>query len=194
MQSWIASELPKQHIVVLGKDNSSRPTVRPSSRQKNDDADNNTFQMDAFILTRIYMVERAAATVEYISQGERDTFNVVFRCDDYDRAFAPPFTAIQSMIQVLQQNYPERLHQFVALDPPFWIRTIYSLLKYLVASDSAKKIFLITMYDIQNGSAGISSSLSDEVLFGHIDTTYYLWNVPFYCPYEEELLSLEKPM
>jgi hypothetical protein len=107
MQSWIISELPKQHVVVLGMNSSLRPIVRLSSRQKDDTA-NNIFPLDAFIMTRIYMVERASATVEYLSQGERGTFNVMFRCDDYDRAFAPPLTAIRSMIQILQKNYPKR--------------------------------------------------------------------------------------
>jgi hypothetical protein len=55
-------------------------------------------------------------------------------------------------------------------------------------------MLLITKADIPNNATGVISGLSESILFGVMDPTYYLWKIPFYCPYDETLLSLDKAM
>jgi hypothetical protein len=85
-------------------------------------------------------LERAIAAVELVSAGQEEKLTAFFLAGDYVRAYAPPTAALKETITLLQQNYPERLKRFVYLDPPFWIRSLYSILRFFLDDEVNNKL------------------------------------------------------
>ena len=185
----IENELPKQLIVVRGKDKGSRPIVVLMSRQE----DKSSFDFEAFMLTRLYVVERAIAAVELVSAGQEEKLTAFFHAGDYVRAHAPPIAAIKEVVTVLQQNYPERLKTFVYLDPPFWIRSLYSVLRFFLDDEVNNKLFMVAgeankeriVSEIVSRDEAMPFMIPNGERSSPIDPVYYLHQVPFFCPYDE---------
>jgi len=190
-RTFIESELPKQNLTVRGRDKENRPIVIYMSRQEG--SDSLSFDTEAFVVTRLYVVERAIAAVEFLSVGQEEKLTVFFRTGDYERANAPPFAAIKHMLTLLQPNYPERLKTFVMLDPPFWMRTLYSLIRIFLDEKTASKLVMVAgeaekereLAEIVASDQAMPFMLSDGKLTSSIEPSYYLHQVPFYCPYDE---------
>lgn len=190
-QTQIETELPKQHLIVRGRDKDSRPIMVYLSRQEV--TGGAAFDTEAFLITRIYVAERATAAAEFLSAGQEEKLTVVFRSGDYVRANAPPVSAIQKMVTLLQRCYPERLNKFVWLDAPLWMRTLYSLLRYFLDEATASKLVMVSgeserervVSDIISGDQAMPFMLSEGKLGFPMDPAYYLRQVPFYCPYDD---------
>ena len=188
-KALIENELPKQLFVVRGRDKESRPIIVLMSRQE----DKNTFNSEAFILTRLYVVERAIAAVEFVSAGQEEKLTAFFRSGDYVQAHAPPIAAMKTVVNLLQRNYPERLKKFVFLDPPFWIRSLYSVMRFFLDDEVNNKLFLVAgeankeriVSEIVSRGEAMPFMVPNGELASPIDPAYYLHQVPFYCPYDE---------
>ncbi|KAI2488944.1 CRAL/TRIO domain containing protein [Fragilaria crotonensis] len=190
-QTQIETELPKQHLIVRGMDKDSRPITVYLSRQEV--TSTAAFDTEAFLITRLYVAERATAAVEFLTAGQEEKLTVFFRTGDYVRANAPPVSAIQKMVTLLQRNYPERLHKFVWLDAPLWMRTLFSLLRYFLDETTASKLVMVSgeeerervVSDIVSSDQAMPFMLSDGKLGLPMEPAHYLHQVPFYCPYDE---------
>lgn len=190
-QSLIQTELPKQHLIVRGRDKENQPITVYLSRQEITSA--TRFDTDAFLITRVYVAERAMAAVEFLSEGQDEKLTVFFQTGDYVRANAPPLSAIQKMVTLLQRNYPERLKKFVMLDAPLWMRTLYSLLRYFLDEVTASKLIMVAgdaekervVSNIVSSVEAMPFMRSDGQLGFPMDPSHYLHQVPFYCPYDE---------
>jgi hypothetical protein len=188
-QSLIEEEIPKQLIAVRGKDKMNRPILVYMSRQESSPE----FDTEAFLLARIYALERAIAAVEYLSLGKEQTMIGMFRTGGYQQAHMPPLAAVKQAVTVLQGNYPERLEKFVMLDPPFWMRSIYAILSIFLDEDTASKIVMVSgdservtkLGEIMSKDQAMPFMLPEGELTSPIDPMYFLHEVPFHCLYDE---------
>jgi hypothetical protein len=188
-QSLIEEEIPKQLIAVRGKDNMNRPILVYLSRQESSPE----FDTEAFILARLYALERAIAAVEYLSFGKEEKMMCMFRTGGYQQAHMPPLTAVKQAVTVLQGNYPERLEKFVMLDPPFWMRSIHAILRIFLDEDTASKIVMVSgdserltkLNEIMSKDQAMPFMLPEGELTSPIDPMYFLHQVPYHCLYDE---------
>jgi hypothetical protein len=159
-KQWIEEDLKRQLMVVRGStitsndfNNNSRRSAmvfKPPRGSPTDAAEN-----EAYIITQIYTAERVLATTEYLqgqqeedyslsSTGCSDKLLVLFSFEDYRSSQSLTTKAMTTSSQVLQRVYPERLFQLLILEPPFWMRTLMTLMYPFLSSDTARKLQLVT--------------------------------------------------
>lgn len=137
-RSYLEEELLKQVMVVRGKDRESHAVVIKMPRESPETNE------EAFIMAQLYIAERAMAATEFLSCGENEKVVAIFEFGTYSSSNAPPFRVMRSMTTILQRNYPERLFHLVILDPPFFMRTIYTLIHPFLSADTNEKVILIS--------------------------------------------------
>lgn len=134
----LEEELSKQVMVVRGKDRESHSIVVKMPRESPETNE------ETFITAQLYIAERAIAATEFLSCGENEKVVAIFEFGTYSSANAPPFRVMRAMATILQRNYPERLFHLVILDPPFFMRTIYTLIHPFLSADTNEKVILIS--------------------------------------------------
>lgn len=137
-RAYIEEEMSKQIMVVRGKDRESHAIVIKMPRESPETNE------EAFITAQLYIAERAIAATEMLSQGEKEKVVAIFEFGTYSSSNAPPFRVMRSMAQMLQRNYSERLYHLVILDPPFFMRTIYTLIHPFLSADTNEKVIMIS--------------------------------------------------
>jgi CRAL/TRIO domain len=132
-------------------------------------------------------VERAIAVTETHSEGALEKIMVVLDFKTFKSSLAPSWNAIKRVATILQNRYPERLKKLVVIDPPFWMRTMYSLLnpfldpetkaKFVVVSgDHKKQTVLSEFIDVEQAMPWM---LPKGKLVDPVDIGSYLKQVPF---------------
>jgi hypothetical protein len=187
LRKQIDEDLKKQSCFVRGKDKDGRALLVVGSRTNKNTVD------EEFVNMLIYIMERAIATTEFISRGVQEKILVVLDFGTFSRALAPPLSAVKGIASILQSKYSERLKNLVIIDPPFWMRTMYGLLKvlldpttkakFIVATGSKKKAETISTYI--DASQAMPFLLPDGKLVGEVDLVHFLNQVPFHTLYDE---------
>jgi hypothetical protein len=187
-RSYLEEELLKQVMVVRGKDRESHAVVIKMPRESPETNE------EAFIMAQLYIAERAMAATEFLSCGENEKVVAIFEFGTYSSSNAPPFRVMRSMTTILQRNYPERLFHLVILDPPFFMRTIYTLIHPFLSADTNEKVILISNEKAKKEKLG--SLISNEQampfmipegkLSSEIDPGYFLRKVPFFKLYDDD--------
>ena len=137
-RAYLQEEMSKQVMVVRGKDRESHAIAIKMPRESPETNE------DAFILAQIYIAERAIAATEMLSLGEKEKVVAIFEFGTYSSSNAPPFRVLRSMAQICQRNYPERLFHLVILDPPFFLRSIYTLIHPFLSKDTNEKVIMLS--------------------------------------------------
>lgn len=190
-RSFIVMDLAKQSAFVRGhdKDGFAMLIVKPRSEKSTND--------EAFVATQVFVVERAIATTEALSQGKREMMVVVLDFGKFKSSLAPPWSAIKAIVAILQHRYSERLKRLVIIDPPFWMRTIYGLLRPFLDPDTCAK-FVLVSGDKQktNVFSGFLDSdqampfmLPNGTISDSVDIDRFLRTVPFHCLYDDASLA-----
>lgn len=137
-RAYLKEETTKQVMVVRGKDRESRAVVIKMPRESSETND------EAFITAQLYVAERAIACTEILSEGKEEKVVAIFEFGTYSSSNAPPFRVMRAMAQILQRNYPERLDHLCILDPPFFMRTIYTLIHPFLSADTKEKVIMLS--------------------------------------------------
>ena len=121
MQNHIQDDLGRQKAYVHGHDKDGRAILIVRSREivAADD--------EAFILALLYLMERAIASTERFTKGQQERIIVVLDFGNFSSSLSPSLTAVTTVAKTLQHRYTERLFKMVIIDPPFWMRTMYSM-------------------------------------------------------------------
>lgn len=125
-------------MVVRGMDRDSRAVAIKMPRTSSETNE------EAFITAQLYIAERAIAATEILSEGIEEKVVAVFEFGDYSSSNAPPFRVMRAMAQILQRNYPERLSHLCILDPPFFMRTVYTLIHPFLRPDTKEKVIMLS--------------------------------------------------
>jgi hypothetical protein len=127
-------------MVVRGSDRELRAVVyKPQRQSPTDDAEN-----EAYILSQIYTAERAIASTEYISRGQQEKIFVIFSFAGYASKNSVSTSAMKESSTILQRVYPERLKMLVVLDPPFWIRAVFTIMYPFLSLATREKMQLVS--------------------------------------------------
>jgi CRAL/TRIO domain len=190
LRRLIEADLAKQHAYCRGHDKDGLAIMIQRSRTagtNNSSKGGPEDAEDGFVATVLYTMERAIAVTESHSLGALEKIMVVLDFKTFKSSLAPSWNAIKRVATILQNRYPERLKKLVVIDPPFWMRTMYSLLspfldpetkaKFVVVSGDAKKQSIISEFiDVDNAMPFL---LPKGKLVDPVDLDCYLKQVPF---------------
>ena len=62
----------------------------------------------------------------------------------YNRKNKPPISMLRALITTLQTHYPERLHYWIAIDPPFILNTIWKIVSFFVDPITKEKVKFVS--------------------------------------------------
>jgi len=182
----INNDLSKQSAYVRGRDKDGRALliVHPRTQTGTDD--------DEFVLSQLYLMERAIAVTEYESVGRIEKITAVFDFNNFQSSLAPNFEAVKSVSGILQNRYSERLQKLVITDPPFWMRAAYGVLKpfldpvtsakFIMVSGSKRKQQVIA--DLIDEDQAMPFLLPSGKLIDKVDDRVFIQHVPFYRGYD----------
>lgn len=194
----ITEDLNVQNFVVRGRDNSveKRPVVLKMKRTQYIETNNEEEIDHGFILTQLYIAERAMACAEYYAKGTTRKEEILFFFDftDYSRTYSPSVNTVRLVGKILQAIYVERLHKFIVLHPPFWVTALWTVLKYIVYEEIRSKFSYISG-SITSIDTNIQQYLDEENAMPSILSTgklvspfhphQYCEDVPFHCLYDD---------
>lgn len=192
-RSYLSSDLKKQESFVRGHDKDGLALVVMKPRTDTDTDD------DAFVATMIYVVERSLACTESLSVGEKEKMNVILDFGEFYSSLAPPLSAVKAIVTILQHRYSDRLKRLVIIDPPFWMRTMYSLVKPFLDPDTLLKFVMVSgdaqkmdkFSEFVNDDQAMPFMLPTAKLSETIDIDRSLKAVPFHCLYDDKCVALE---
>jgi hypothetical protein len=178
-------------MVVRGHDKKSRAIFFKGCRTESKTNEK------AYTLAQIYLAERTIASTELLSKGKEEKFVLVFDFGAYDSAHSPPFSALKSTVTLVQLLYPDRLKKLYILDPPFWMRSVYAMLKIFIAADTREKVNLVSgneqkerlLSEYIDPQQAMPLMLSDGQLTSEIDIDHFLNRVPFHLLYDDVPLT-----
>lgn len=173
--------LATEAMVVRGYDKGSRAMLLKFNRTKFI-ADERTF-----FLVQLYWMERALACTERKSEGKEETMNVVADYNGYSRKNKPPLGLAINLVRMLHEHYPERLNMWIAVDPPFFLRTIWKIVSIFVDPATREKTKFISGEE-QKGKELAPYISKDQAmpfllpggqLTSPLDFKRFLYDVPF---------------
>lgn len=185
-KTLVTEDLERQTMVVRGCDCHFRTIVYKPPRTSNPkDSD------EAFLLTQFYTAERAIATSEFNTNGREEKLAVIFNFRNYNSANSPSSTAVITLTKVLQRCYPERLGVLLIVEPPFWMRALYSIVRPFMSQATTEK------FKMASGNVAIETTFhelagNDDNLFqmlqnsdmASVDVNEYT-QIPFYRRYDD---------
>lgn len=173
--------LKTEAMLVRGYDNEGRSILLKFNRSKF------TLNEKDFFTVQLYWIERALACTERRSCGVEEKMDMVVNYDGYCRENKPPMGLVKQLVHMLQEHYPERLHFWIAVDPPFLLRTIWRVVSVFIDPKTKQKVKFITgtqQKQIQIGphiskDQAMPFLLPGGLLTSPLDMKHYLHNVPF---------------
>jgi len=187
LKKQIKSDLLKQHCFVRGTDKGNRALLCIKPRTTKDTIE------EEYVSMLVYIMERAIAATEYASRGREEKILVVLDFGGFKSSLSPPISALKGIAGILQTKYSERLKNLIICDPPFWMRTLYGMIKpfldpttsakFVVASGSKKKVEVISKH--VDASQAMPWLLPCGQLVGEVDLERYLTAVPFHSLYDQ---------
>lgn len=187
MRAFIQDDLTRQKGYIHGHDNDGRAILVVRSRELAVTDD------EAFILALLYLMERAIACTESYTAGKQEKIIVVLDFGNFSSYLSPSMTAVKTVAKTLQYRYTERLHKMVIIDPPFWMRSMYTLVRpfldplttakfILAAGDQAKHDALAGLIDPDQA---MPFMLPEGKLVEKVDLDKFLLETPFQLGYGE---------
>ena len=188
LSAFIRDDLGRQKGYVHGHDKLGRAILIVRSRELMVADD------EAFISSLLYLMERAIASTESYTDGKEEKIIVVLDFGHFSSSLSPSLTAIKTVAKILQYRYTERLFKMVIIDAPFWMRTMYSLVKpflnplttakfILAAGDTAKHDALS---DLVDEDQAMPFMLPGGKLKDSVDLDSFLNDTPFQLGYGEK--------
>jgi len=187
-RDYIKDEAKCQTNVVRGHDKMFRcllVKLKRHSLQANN---------EAFLMAHVYLVERAIATTEVLTEGKEEKCVGICDFGAYHSAFAPPRQVMKSAMDIFQRHYPERLSNLFILDPPLWMRVLYAVLRVFLSTDTCEKIIMIHGEEEKERLLGSHIDRDQAMPFmlpgGKLDSPaemdIFLYDTPFHCLYDDK--------
>jgi hypothetical protein len=172
-RTLISKNLAKQPMVVKAG-SADRGVLNIGARCCTDMND------EGFVLTAIYMIERSVAATEYLSKGNEIMIDVVVDASCFKSKYAHSRITLKTLVNILQNHYPQRLNTLIVLDPPLWLSTLYSLLLSTFVDQRTRSKF-----QLARGSKARKSILANVLQFPaqvEADAVQIVATAPFHTP------------
>jgi CRAL/TRIO domain len=199
LETIIDRDLSIQTMAIRGHDKANRPIIIRLPRQNPWSTASDVSSQDdedGFKWAQLYMAERAMAVTEIRSKGKCEQLTAFLALGSYDSSNAPPINVMIRTITALQTNYPERLGKAVAMDVPFWISALITIVKPFLSTKTRDKLVVLgastadrAIREIVDPDQAMPFMLSDGKLHSTIDVTHQLRHVPFYELYDFDSTS-----
>ena len=195
----IEDELCNWHkFCVRGHDREDRAVIFAYPRKKASQSNNERDDVKPFVETIVYTMSRAVACSEFTSGGHQEKIVCVI---DAQGSSAPSMKACKEGVQALQKNFPGRLKNLIFLNPPFFLMTLYNMIKpfldpltkakfIIVKSDKAKIAAISKLVDV---SQAMPTMLPGGTLTSEVDARTYLYDVPFHRLYDDRTENRPSP-
>lgn len=134
---YLKEDLGKQPMVVHGMDRESWAIVLKFPCQSSETTE------EAFMTAQVYITERAIAATEALSEGREEKVVAIADFRAYSRSNAPPWSALRTVVHLLQPNYPERLDHLIILDAPFFMRALFNLIHPFLRAATKEKLVML---------------------------------------------------
>lgn len=154
----ILEELPKQVLVVRGHDKEGHPVYNLMNRT----APKETTNEEGFVVTRLYVMERALAVTEVRSRGRLEKITAIMAYSQLQRGNSPPTDALKKLVVILQNSYTERLRRLIVLAPPTWARVVYNLIYPFLRRETTQKFIMASGKVREEPNTAIKSSSSSS--------------------------------
>lgn len=99
---------------------------------------------EEYLLTQLFIAERALACTEFLSRGTQETLVAVFDFSMQNSKTSPPVAWQISAMRTLQHLYPERLGQLIVLEPPFFMKGVFLGIRPFLSSVTRNKIQMVS--------------------------------------------------
>uniref|UniRef100_A0A7S3PC38 CRAL-TRIO domain-containing protein n=1 Tax=Amphora coffeiformis TaxID=265554 RepID=A0A7S3PC38_9STRA len=188
MKAHIRDDLGRQNGYIHGHDKEGRAILIVRSRESV------AADEDAFILSCLYLMERAIASTEKYTAARQETIIVVLDFGKFSSSLSPTLTAATTVAKTLQCRYTQRLFKMVIIDPPFWMRTMYSMIKPFLSPLTTAKFIMATgdsakhdtLSDFIDDDQAMPFMLPGGKLEGKVDLDKFLGGTPFQLSYDEK--------
>jgi hypothetical protein len=134
MAELIRADMARQYNVMRGHDKDNRTVMIKFPRVKSGATE------ESYILTQLYMAERSTAATEFCSLGTQERSVAIYDYNGFDSNNAPPFQMQLNAATLLQKTFPERLGLVVMVEPPFWLRGLFSMISPFLSSSITERI------------------------------------------------------
>jgi len=186
LKSAILSDQIKQNSFVRGHEKGGRSIIILRSRSAADTDE------EEFITSTIHTMERAIAVTEHDTNSKQEKVMVVLDFGEFKSSLSPSLHSAKRMSAILQNHYPERLYKLIVIDPPFWMRTMYNLLKPFLDPETKKKFMMATgdkqkenmFKELVDDAQAMPFMIPSGKLTDPVDIEHFLKVVPFHCPYD----------
>lgn len=187
LRTQIENDFKKQASYIRGSDKTGRALLIERARTETDTQD------DEFVASQIYLMERAIAATEFVSKGRQEKIVVVLDFGSFKSSLAPTLAAVKAVASILQTKYSERLKNLVVIDPPFWMRTMFGMIKpfldpvtkakFIVVTGDAKKLEVLT--ELIDADQAMPFMVPNGKLVEEVDLDRFTKVVPFHCLYDQ---------
>ena len=138
LKSQIIEETSRQLMYVRGYDKENRAILIKQDRTAP------VIDEKACFNTHIYMLERAIACTESMSNGAQHQIVVVLNYNNYIRANAVPMNLMKEYLIAIESCYPDNLAYLMLVDVPFYFKVLWYFLKPFLHPNNADKIKFVT--------------------------------------------------
>jgi hypothetical protein len=145
MAALVEEDLKKQLVIMRGKGHGNRATMIKLARLQEGTTEK------GYVLAQIYTADRSTAATEFLSMGREERSYAVMDYNGFGSKNAPPFQAQVTAATLLQKLFPERLQTLVMVEPPFWIRTVLTMLAPFLSDGITARIKHVTG-EVRGGS------------------------------------------
>lgn len=188
-EQMIKDEQRKQQMIVRGSLQSSPVFFKPR-RETPTNAEEN----EAYIITQLYMSERAFAVAEFNTEATVEKMYVVFYFKDYMSGHSVTSTASKTAVSHMTTMYPETLRKLFLCDAPFFMRMlIFLILSFVSAATKAKVQLIVGVDKLVDIIADLAGDPNDKVVqmlregnySSSADDEKFLSVVPFHRYYDD---------
>ena len=187
----VQDDLAKQVMLVRGHDREKRALMIKMGRTTSE------MNEDSYFLAQIYLTERALAATEVISKGKQDQMVAIFDFGTYSSSNSPPFKVVMNTVKTLQRIYQDRLKKLFILDPPFWMRGVYTMLHPFLSPRTREKVNMPSgmrqkesiLSDVIDVEQAMPFMLADGNLTSEIEIERFLRRVPFHALYDDNIVT-----
>ena len=140
----IESDLRKQTMVVRGMDKQGRPVVLISNRTSQATETGAALEeaVEAYVLARLYVLERALAVAEVSSLGRTERVMAVI--DFTNKTYPPVLAGVKRIATIFPYSHTERLQRMVVINPPLWGRAMYNVVYPFLAKETRDKFIVVS--------------------------------------------------
>jgi hypothetical protein len=184
-QKNISDDIQSQLQFFRGQDKEGRAVLIKTPRIESGTTE------AAYMNQQLFIAEKASAVTEFLSKGTQEKICAIFSMQNQNSSYTASLSWQLGNIKILQQLFPGRMGIVVVLDAPFMIRGIFNTIKPFFSASLRESTFLLAgkaaTDKLEETLEDPNILTSEGELVQPVDVQKYLFETPFYCPYDYKI-------